>query len=343
MHAVAIEKELTIMGWQVRLVSLDSLPFLVRYLPHLVEKAINLLAMPLGFHYKGQVTRFLYRQFIRERADFYLFEDIYLTWNVTASAVTVLHAVWSDNLQAFGVTNAKVQRLVRKEAATIAEIAHPIATVSQRYRDYLETRHFAQSPLVRRLEVIELGLDTSRFPAVPCPPGGRSLVYSGALEPRKNVTFLLEVFERILAADQNASLTIIGDGPDARRIQNQAAARGLNVNFKGRLTHEQVISELQRHAFYLQTSVKESFSFSLLEAKLCGLRTCALVHLEVPEVFIDEGFTSFDADEWAARILAIDTPPNISTLPDFSVERMTARTLQLAGWDPSPQSGLNCR
>lgn len=343
MHAVAIDKELSAMGWQVRLVCLDSLPMPVRYIPHLVEKAVNLLAMPLGFHYKGRVTRFLYRMFIRERADFYLFEDIYLAWNVAAPAVTVLHAVWSDNLQAFAVTDAQVQRLVRKEAAAIAGIAHPIATVSQRYRDYLEKKHFAHSTLASRLEVIELGLDTSRFPAAPRPPSGRSLVYCGALEPRKNVAFMLEVFERVVASDPSASLTIIGDGPDSAKLKGQAAARGLKVDFKGRLTHEQVISELQRHAIYLHTSTKESFSFALLEAKLCGLRTCALTHLEVPEVFIDEGFGSFDADEWAARILAINTPPNMSSFPDFSATRMAARTLQLSGWGPSTKSALRYR
>jgi len=204
-----------------------------------------------------------------------------------------------------------------------------------RYRDYLEKIHFARERLARRLEVIELGLDTSQFPAVPRPAGGRSLVYCGALEPRKNVSFMLEVFERVVTADPSASLTIIGDGPDGAKLEGQAAARGLKVDFKGRLTHEQVISELQRHAIYLHTSTKESFSFSLLEAKLCGLRTCALADLEVPEVFIDEGFASFDADEWAAKILAIDTPTNTSTFPDFSAARMAARTLQLAGFDAS--------
>jgi glycosyltransferase involved in cell wall biosynthesis len=332
MHASAMEKELVAMGWQVRVICLDSLPVLVQYLPHLVEKFINLLAMPLGYYYKGRVTGFLYRQFIRERADFYLFEDIYLSWNVKSPAVTVLHAVWSDNLQAFALTNSKVQRLIRREAAAIAAIEHPIATVSKRYRNYLEAMHFAQSPLQRPLEVIELGLDISRFPPNRCPPVACSLVYCGALEPRKNVAFMLEVFERIVVADPNASLTIIGDGPDGQRLQSMAAMRGLKVTFKGRLSHELVISELQRHSIYLHTSTKESFSFSLLEAKLCGLRTFALANLEVPEVFIDEGLASFDPDEWAARILASDLARKTVNVRDFSAERMTVRTLQLAGW-----------
>jgi glycosyltransferase involved in cell wall biosynthesis len=333
MHALAMEKELIATGWQVRVICLDSLPVLVRYLPHLVEKVINLLVMPLGYYYKGRLTGFLYRKLIRERADFYLFEDVYLSWNVKSPAVTVLHAVWSDNLQAFALTNSMVRRLIRREAAAIAAIEHPIATVSQRYRNYLEAMHFAHSPLQRPLEVIELGLDISRFPPNRYPPVARSLVYCGALEPRKNVAFMLEVFERIVVADPNASFTIIGDGPDGQRLERIAAMRGLKVNFKGRLSHELVISELQRHSIYLHTSTKESFSFSLLEAKLCGLRTFALAHLEVPEVFIDEGLTSFDADEWAARILASDLTTRYTVnLSDFSAERMTARTLRLAGW-----------
>jgi len=332
MHALSIEKELVPIGWQVRLVSLDSLPFFLRYLPHLVERVINLLAMPLGFYYKGRITRLLFRLFIREFADFYLFEDIYLAWNVKAPALTVLHAVWSDNLQAFSITNAKVQRLVRREADAINGLEHPIATVSQRYRDYLESRHFSLSPLARRLKVIELGLDTSRFPPVPRPPDGRSMVYCGALEPRKNVAFMLEVLERVVAVDPSASLTIIGDGPDRAKLEGQAAALGLNIDFRGRLTHEQVITELQRHAIYLHTSTKESFSFALLEAKLCGLRTFALAELEVPEVFIDEGFSSFKADQWAARILAINSPPDMSRFPSFSAKRMAVRSLELAGW-----------
>jgi glycosyltransferase involved in cell wall biosynthesis len=152
---------------------------------------------------------------------------------------------------------------------------------------------------------------------------------------------MLEVFERVADADPSASLTIVGDGPDATKLESYAVSRDLRVTFRGRLTHEQVIAELRRHSIYLHTSVKESFSFALLEAKLCGLTTCALAKLEVPEVFIDEGFEGFDVDEWAKSILGINAPPDMSTFPDFSAARMAARTLHLAGWDDSSKSTLN--
>jgi hypothetical protein len=81
----------------------------------------------------------------------------------------------------------------------------------------------------------------------------------------------------------------------------------------------------------LHTSQKESFSFSLLEAKLSGLTTCALSSLEVPEEFVDIGFSGFNDSEWADRILAIDSPPTMTNFPDYSSTKMTTRTLDLIG------------
>ena len=339
-HAEAIEKELTRAGWKVSVITLDTLPAIVRFLPHVVEKAINLVAMPLGFHYKGRITRLLYKYFIRESADFYLFEDIYLSWNVMAPAVTMLHAVWSDNLQSFEVSERQTQRLISREVAIIAQIDHPVATVSEPYRDYLEKEYFTHAPLKRQMAVVELGLDLHEFPTNLNPASGRALIYCGALEARKNLLFLLEVFELVIAKDPSATLTIIGDGPEAGNLESYALLRDLKVTFKGRLSHEQVIEELVKHSIYLHTSVKESFSFSLLEAKLCGLTTCASAKLEVPEVFIDEGFECFDACEWATRILGINNSPDLREFPDFSAARMASRTLQLAGLNETPELAL---
>lgn len=331
MHALSLEKELTCIGWQVSIVCLDTLPLFVRYLPHIAAKVINVVAKPLGYFYKDRITRYLYRFFIRECADLYVFEDIYLSWNLELPAITLLHAVWSDNLQAFDLTKKQITRLIKKESNVISMIDHPIATVSNRYRDYLCKTHFALSPLSKIIEVIELGLDTKDFPVVPQPKNGRALIYCGSLEARKNVSFMLDVFELVAAVDPEAGLTIIGDGPERIFLEKIATLRRLAVTFKGRQPHGVVISELQRHSIYLHTSLKESFSFALLEAKLCGLTTCALATLEVPESFIDLGFESFDAQEWAREILKIDLKASPNTLPDFSARRMAKRTLLLAG------------
>jgi len=329
-HVTSLQSELSARGWNVQVVTLDSLPAFVRYLPHVIEKGINVFRVPLGFYYKGRVTRVLYRLFFAQPADLYVFEDIYLSWNVQAPALTMLHAIWSDNLQAFDLKKGQIRRLIRKEAEAIELISHPVATVSAPYHDYLTNTHFFEAKLHKKIEVIELGLELEYFSHAFSMCRSRSIVFCGALEARKNVLFMIDVFERVLAGDALARLTLIGDGPELGLLRRLSKQRNLNVNFLGRLPHKDVIAELSNHSIYLHTSLKESFSFSLLEAKLCGLRTFALGSLQVPEVFIDFKFNAFDAAEWAKAILEINFEDNRSGLPDFSLRRMVNRTLSLA-------------
>jgi glycosyltransferase involved in cell wall biosynthesis len=331
MHARTLRSALLGMGWRVSVISLDSLPILVRHLPHLVEKVVNAFFPPMGFHYKGRVTALLYRLLRTPAADLHVFEDIYLSWNSTTPAVTIVHAVWSDNLQAFDVASAHGRRLIASESNTIGRIGHPLATVSEPYREYLVHRHFAAAPLRKRLDVVELGLDLADFRHGEAPRRRNSLIYCGTLEARKNVLFLLQVFRKVAAADPSATLTVLGDGPERSVLERFVSQHALPVTFGGRVAHEEVLRALQAHSIYVHTSVKESFSFALLEAKLCGLWTCALSSLEVPRSFIDLGFESFDAADWANAILRLEGAPSLAGFPDYSAERMARRTLTLAG------------
>jgi glycosyltransferase involved in cell wall biosynthesis len=264
-------------------------------------------------------------------ADLLVFEDIYVAWNSRHAAITVMHAAWSDNLQAFQLRPEFVERLVRRESRRISALRHPVVTVSEPYRDFLHTRHFAASHPGKDLEVIELGLDLRRFAHASAGPRGRSLIYCGTLEARKNVGFLLEVFREVAVRDSEATLTILGDGPERSALEHFATEHKLKVDFRGRVSHDEVLQALSRHSIYVHTSVKESFSFALLEAKLSGLWTCALASLEVPKAFIDFGFASFDTNAWAEAILRIDGQPSLLGFPDFSAERMARRTLVLSG------------
>ncbi len=315
----------------MRVITLESLPYVLRYLPHIVEKSVNKFVKPLGFYYKDRLTRLFYWLFTQGDPDLCVFEDIYLSWNTKVPAVTFLHAVWSDNLQAFNLSKDQIQRLIHKESKTIAVIAHSILTVSYPYRDYLCNVHFFRSPLAKKIDVVELGLDMSRFPNKNAASNHLALIYCGALEARKNAAFMLDIFEILYEVAPQARLTIIGDGPERENLERRARVRGLPITFKGRQPQEVVISELLYHSIYLHTSVKESFSFSLLEAKLCGLTTFALETLEVPKGFIDFGFKSFDAHAWARQILRIESSSNKISLSEFSVQRMTDKILKFSG------------
>ena len=339
MHTTTLSQGLRARGWTVTTITLDNLPWPLRYVPHVVAALVNKVAAPLGFYYKGILTGALYKFFIKRRStDLLVFEDIYLGWNSSNPTVSVLHAVWSDNLQSYAVAEDEIAKLKRKEVEAINSRSHPVITVSQRYKEFLENAHFRDSGTIS-LDVVELGLDVDAIRAreKPLPPKhARSLIYCGALEARKNVYFMLDVFKHIAAADPLATLTIVGDGPDQEGLKQYAAEHRLNVAFLGRLTHDQVLDELTRHNIYIHTALKESFSFALLEAKLCGLTTCALASLEVPDEFVDLGFSGFDPADWSAQILAIDGKPDMRGFPDYSIARMTDHTLALVSSSNHP-------
>lgn len=328
MHVRMIAPELEKLGYTVDIVTLDSLPVPLRYLPHLVERTVNVFMPPLGYLYKGALTRFLFSLFAR-RCDLRIFEDIYLAWNSEVPSITVLHALWSDNLQAWSVPASAVSRLIRREATILRRTRHPVVTVSAPYHRYLVDKHL-RGEQVPRIHVIPLGIDLSRFPQ-PGPRAGarRSLVYVGALEARKNVNLLLRVFDSLWRMDRSYQMTIIGNGPDGPALEKFCAARSLPVRFLGRLDHTQVVEELAKHDILVHTSTKESFSFALLEAKLCGLQTCAYAELQVPDEFIDAKVPTFEPSDWCAAIRDMDGAVSRFQAEAYSSRNMALATLEL--------------
>jgi glycosyltransferase involved in cell wall biosynthesis len=331
MHAQLLTKELERANWMVRLVTLESLPLPVRYAPHLVSKVVNWFDPPMGFYYKDRVTRLLYKWMFNHSTDLRIFEDIYLTWNSSTPSVTLLHAVWSDNLQSVSAEASAVARLVAAEERTIDSIEHPIITVSDQYRDSLVKSH-DRSRRLPHVAVVPLGMDMSEFDvARDSRRSAKSLVYCGALEPRKNLRFLLDVFRQLHTADRDYRLTIVGDGPDHDELERYVSQHSLPVTFRGRLSRNDVIEELSYHTVYVHPSVKESFSFALLEAKVAGLKTVAFEGLEVPHEFIDVPVQSFEAGDWISAITcADDAAPQVINRDNYSSERMLSETLRLA-------------
>ena len=96
--------------FDVSLHTLDSLPFLIKFFPHIIEKTINFFFLPLGFYYKGICTRFLFKLFFDKKVDYRIFQDVYLSWNSNIPSITILHAVWSDNLQKFSIKKKKIRK-----------------------------------------------------------------------------------------------------------------------------------------------------------------------------------------------------------------------------------------
>ena len=104
---------------------------------------------------------------------------------------------------------------------------------------------------------------------VPDPEGRTRFLYAGRLIPRKGVDLLMESFNRL--ADRNATLTIIGDGPERERLQAmqspEAAARTL---WTGKITNAETLRYYGRADVFTLPARYEPWGLVVNEAMAAG-------------------------------------------------------------------------
>jgi glycosyltransferase involved in cell wall biosynthesis len=102
------------------------------------------------------------------------------------------------------------------------------------------------------------------------------LIYVGRLSPEKGVEHLLEAFRtvtRIHGTGASATLSLVGDGPDRRRLETLAERLGCSdaVRFCGQMSHSKVLEHLQEADLCVLPSLTESFCKARLDALACGV------------------------------------------------------------------------
>jgi glycosyltransferase involved in cell wall biosynthesis len=112
------------------------------------------------------------------------------------------------------------------------------------------------------------------------------VVSVGALKPVKGHDVLIRTFAQITDDHPDATLQIIGDGPELSSYQRLVENLGLTskVDFSGWIDHEGVRSALQQASVFVFPSRHEGFGIALVEAMATG---CPIVASEVggiPEV-----------------------------------------------------------
>jgi glycosyltransferase involved in cell wall biosynthesis len=178
----------------------------------------------------------------------------------------------------------------------------------------------------REATVLHPPVQTERF--APATPGDDYLVLA-ELMPHKRIDLAVRAFSRM-----GRPLTVIGDGPDARRLRRLA---GPTIRFTGRIGDAEVAARLARCRALVVTATEE-FGIAAVEAQAAGRPVIALREGGVRETLV-EGVTGVffeepDPDALAAAVVAfdagaVDPQACVRNAERFGVARFAAAMSQI--------------
>jgi glycosyltransferase involved in cell wall biosynthesis len=190
-------------------------------------------------------------------------------WVVNVPCCAIVHHLFGATaFRQVAFPFAAVTTLVEK----LIPLAHrhtPMLAISESTRADLIARGIAPDNVV----VVPPGLDVSAYT-----PGGALgdraplIVWIGRLERYKRADVLIDAFVAVRRAVPAARLAIIGSGRERDALEELVGRRGLAdaVEFSGYIPEAEKIAYLQRAALLVNTSEKEGFGLTTIEANACG-------------------------------------------------------------------------
>ena len=122
-----------------------------------------------------------------------------------------------------------------------------------------------------RIEVIYNGADLSSYHPV---EGEKKpyLLWVGRIQKYKGVLDACQVLKKLLPDFPELELIIVGDGPFKAKLQQSIESEGLagKVRLTGFISEAEKIELFQHAAVHLQSSYKEGWGLSVIEANACG-------------------------------------------------------------------------
>lgn len=176
----------------------------------------------------------------------------------------------------------------------------------------LKSQLVAEGCPAERIEVIPMGADLrGLFVPDGSPRSKAEILFVGRLVPGKGADILLRALPVVLARQPDATLTVVGGGPERDALID--LARRLNVEqhvtFAGPVPHASLAAHYRRAALLMLPSRAEGFGLVLVEALGCG---CPVVASDLPAIrgLLLDGqagrlFRSGDTEDLAHAVAAL--------------------------------------
>jgi glycosyltransferase involved in cell wall biosynthesis len=158
--------------------------------------------------------------------------------------------------------NGLRRRLYEWRMRGLLRHADAVVALSERAAD--EARVILPGLRVERIALPALEDDV----ASPLPASGRMVVAAGRLVPEKGFHDLIAAFA--LVEDREPTLTIVGAGPEAQRLRDQAASLGLRDRIKFPGYQTDIRPYLDEARLFVLSSHYEGYAAVLIEALAAG-------------------------------------------------------------------------
>jgi colanic acid/amylovoran biosynthesis glycosyltransferase len=208
------------------------------------------------------------------------------------------------------------------------ELYDPVGTqLSLKIREALFVRSVSQHGVAQlmlasppdqwsKFRYLRLGIEPECFrPRTSAPSSGFELICVGRLAPEKGHRFLIAAMERLTSRGYQATLRLVGDGPDRQSLEADVAQRGLGgrVLFDGWVSQERLDALYSSASACVLGSLYEGTPIVLMEAMVREIACVAPAVGGIPELIVHEKtgllFTAGDVEELSRRIASLlDSP-----------------------------------
>ncbi len=231
-----------------------------------------------------------------------------------------------------------------------------IPRLAQQARRVITGSQFARNRLLAHsrippshLTVIPPGVDRSQFSPQPAAAVAAMrqkydlpsayLLFVGSLEPRKNLTRLLQAWQRVFAQAPDVALALVGAPGRAFRAAKLPAAIPA-VRQLGRVPEADLPALYSGATAFVIASLYEGFGLTALEAMACGTPVLASAAGALPEV-VGEAALLFDPQDTAAIAASLSRALKD---PDLRRRAAPASLAQAAAfsWDRTAEDIWTC-
>jgi glycosyltransferase involved in cell wall biosynthesis len=215
---------------------------------------------------------------------------------------TVSDSVWSTS---------RTGRLYLQRRRQLWEQAAVFICVSDFIKNAARKSGFPEA----KLRTHHIGVDRTKFPVRALPPDHASVLFVGRLVEKKGCDVLIRAMRSVQKHLTHATLTIAGDGPMRRSLEQQAITLGVRCKFTGPVSSSHVRQLLRQTEVVCvpsQTAANgdsEGLPMIVLEAQSMGVPVVSTYHAGIPEAVI-HGQTGLltaegDSDALASSLLLL--------------------------------------